>query len=187
MSPWLNLFGSNPICFRDRVDLTQEQVIEELAVPVTLMLVGELEDAYHSPPVLEAFSIFNPSKLPEAVGELADYGNVRYTYLSLSNQNALHSYLLLNNTVPYFSSGSGIRNTGIKYKCISADRLSILWICNFKSKQFEYTYACMFIMYQGKYSEALGPLWLLKAGHLQRSDKSSSLHYLIKMLLQLNL
>ena len=70
MSPLLNLSGSNPTCFRDRVDLTQDQIIEE-------KLVGELEDAFHSSPVLEAFSIFNPSKLPEAVGELADYGNVR--------------------------------------------------------------------------------------------------------------
>ena len=61
---------------RDRQVHTHQQMVEEIAVPMVMKLIAELEDAFHPSPVLAAFSIFNLDRLPETMAELNGYGNV---------------------------------------------------------------------------------------------------------------
>ena len=55
---------------------TAEQVIEEVAIPMTYSLINEIEDAFHCPPALAGFSTFNLSNVPNSVADLQNYGKV---------------------------------------------------------------------------------------------------------------
>ena len=53
----------------------EQQVVEELAIPLIHGLISEIEDAFHCSPVLAGFSIFNLNNVPDSLAELQDFGN----------------------------------------------------------------------------------------------------------------
>jgi hypothetical protein len=62
--------------FRGQAVYTPEQIVETLAVPITYSLINEIQDAFHCPPVLSSFAVFDLQYVPDSLQELHDYGKV---------------------------------------------------------------------------------------------------------------
>lgn len=69
------------INYRHDEAFTVEQVVKELAVPVTYGLINEINDAFHCDPMLKAFSIFQTTGVPDSMNEVADFGQVGFVYM----------------------------------------------------------------------------------------------------------
>lgn len=62
---------------------TPEQIVREIAVPITQYLMKELEDSFHCPPALETFKILKLDTIPDNLNELKDYKKVHCVHKKL--------------------------------------------------------------------------------------------------------
>ena len=61
---------------RNAVDehYTPAQFLQTVGVPFIYSLIAEIEDAFHSSPLLNAFGVLDPRNLPDTIADLTDYG-----------------------------------------------------------------------------------------------------------------
>lgn len=67
---------------RQHVDLPPEKIVMGLALPITYNLISEIACAFDCEPVLEAFSVFNMSKVPDSMNAMREYGKVECLFMT---------------------------------------------------------------------------------------------------------
>lgn len=69
---------------RNAVDMnyTPATFLQTVGVPFIYSLVSEIEDAFHTPPLLNAFGVVDPRNLPDDIADLSDYGLLAIQRLS---------------------------------------------------------------------------------------------------------
>lgn len=64
---------------RNDGQLTSAEYVTQTGIPIIYSLMNEIDDAFHSTPVLKAFGFLDPRNLPLEAEEMANYGNVSLT------------------------------------------------------------------------------------------------------------
>ena len=69
---------------RNAVDdnYTPAEFLQTVGVPFIYGLIAEIEDAFHTIPLINAFGVLGPRNLPDDISDLADYGHIAIKRLS---------------------------------------------------------------------------------------------------------
>ena len=64
------------------VNYTPAEFLQTVGVPFIYGLIAEIEDAFHTIPLINAFGVLDPRNLPDDISDLADYGHFAIKKLS---------------------------------------------------------------------------------------------------------
>ena len=64
------------------VNYTPAEFLQTVGIPFVYNLISEIEDAFHTIPLLNVFGVLDPRNLPDDIADLSNYGLIAIQRLS---------------------------------------------------------------------------------------------------------